>query len=358
MFTRRQFLQLCCEGAAACSFIPRLIPRLAEALEMVGQKPVVIWMEACTCAGNFFSFLNTLNPSMLQLIFDSIDLRFSNTLMTAQGEQALDILEETQREGGYILAVEGTIPTRAGGRYGIFGFRGEEQLTHQEVACWLAERARHIMAVGSCASFGGPYAAHPNPSRSLPVSRVIGRETINVSGCPPHPDWIVGTLSHLVLFGEPELGVHNRPVMFYGENIHDRCPRRHMFENNIFARHPGDRGCLYRVGCKGPATSSDCPTRQWIGLHNNWPVGANTPCIGCVNADFPERSMPFFQRLPGIRSSLMNTNSAKKVGRLVAGGTALGIGGHFLGNLARGRLKLRWKPPGDTGGRRKGKTEK
>ncbi len=342
MFTRRQFIQLCLKGVAAYSLSPLIIPRLAEALENLNKKPVALWYEANTCAGNVFSFLNTLNPSLLEILEKSIDLRFNNTLMTAEGEQALNILDKTVEEGEYILMVEGTIPTRAGGHYGIAGLRGDKPVTHVEMIEYLGSKAKTIMAIGSCAAFGGPFAAYPNPSHSVSVSKALGRETINVSGCPAHPDWIVGTLSHVILFGKPELGVHNRPVLFYGENIHHRCPRRQMFEDNVFAKHPGDEGCLYLIGCKGPVTSSDCPTRQWIGLHNSWPIGANTPCIGCVNADFPEKSMPFFKHLPDINVTGANIK-ARTISKVVAGGTALGIGIHFLANLARGRLKLRLK---------------
>ncbi|RQD76589.1 MAG: hyaluronate lyase [Candidatus Syntrophonatronum acetioxidans] len=342
MFTRRQFIQLCLKGMAAYSLSPLIIPRLAEALEAMGKKPVVLYMEANTCAGNFFSLMNTLNPSLQDLLFESLDIRYSNTLMTAQGEEALDILMETVEEGDYILMVEGTIPTRAEGNYGISALLGEKEITHVEMINYVGSNAKTIIAVGTCAAFGGPYAAHPNPSHSLPVSKVLNRQTINVPGCPVHPDWVVGTLSHVVLFGDPPLGVHNRPLLFYGENIHERCPRRQMFERGIFARHPGEEKCLYLIGCKGPVTYSDCPLRQWIGLHNSWPVEANTPCIGCVNADFPEKSMPFFQHLPQVGVGGVNTR-AKNFARVAAGVTALGIGGHFLATGARGRLRTKLK---------------
>ncbi len=119
-----------------------------------------------------------------------------------------------------------------------------------------------------------------------------------------------------------------------------------MFENNVFASHPGEEGCLYLLGCKGPVTSADCPTRQWSALHNSWPVKANTPCIGCVNADFPEKSMPFFKHLPDIRAAGVNVK-ARTLSKVVGGVTALGIGTHFLANLAGGRLKLRLKALGN-----------
>ncbi|MCK4257622.1 MAG: hypothetical protein KAX49_01510 [Halanaerobiales bacterium] len=129
----------------------------------------------------------------------------------------------------------------------------------------LADGAKYIVAAGSCASFGGPFAANPNPTGSKPVHKVIKEQVINVPGCPVHPDWIVGTLSHLLLYGVPDLDAYGRPVLFFGSTIHDHCPRRTDFENAKFAKKSGDAGCAFMIGCKGPVTYADCPTRKWIG---------------------------------------------------------------------------------------------
>ncbi|PKM79440.1 MAG: hypothetical protein CVU88_05800, partial [Firmicutes bacterium HGW-Firmicutes-13] len=149
MFTRRQFLQLCLKGMGTYSLSPLLIPKLAEALEAIDKKPEVIWFEASTCAGNFFSFLNTLNPSLRKLLFESINLRHSATLMTAEGVKALEILEERMEEGDYILIVEGTIPTRDNGMYGVAHLMEDgTPVTHLEMVRRLGEKAKTIIAAG------------------------------------------------------------------------------------------------------------------------------------------------------------------------------------------------------------------
>lgn len=74
--------------------------------------------------------------------------------------------------------------------------------------------------------------------------------------------------------------------------IHDMCPRRSYFEKGIFATKLGEETCMIKLGCKGPKTKTDCPTRQWNG-HVNWPIGNNTPCIGCAHSDFPDGMEPF-----------------------------------------------------------------
>jgi hydrogenase small subunit len=126
---------------------------------------------------------------------------------------------------------------------------------------------------------------------------VLKRDVINVSGCPVNPDWFVGTLAHLLMYGKPDLDELNRPKLFYEFTIHRHCQRRSYFDKKDFAKKLGDIECMFSQGCSGPRTSADCPYRQWIN-HVSWPVKVNTPCIGCTNQDFPDGSAPFFAPLP------------------------------------------------------------
>ena len=125
--------------------------------------------------------------------------------------------------------------------------------------------------------------------------------------------------------------------MFYEHTIHDFCTKRQHFENSVFAKYPGDYGCLFQIGCKGPVTYSDCPTRKWNSAHINWPVGVNTPCIGCVSPEFPDRMSPFFAHLQDVKLPKVNA-SASLVGKAVVGTAAAGIAGHALVSAGKGRL--------------------
>ncbi|HHY42733.1 MAG TPA: hydrogenase small subunit [Thermoanaerobacterales bacterium] len=340
MITRREFIKLCL-SSAALTLSGVLLPKVVEALDERGEKVTVIWLEMMTCTGDFLSFANTLNPDVEQLIKDTISLEYQNTLMAAEGELALRHLYDvaTREAGKYILVAEGTVPTRENGFYGNIGYYQDgTPLTNLEAVKFLGERAKYVIAIGSCASFGGPYAADPNPSESVPVHKVLkGIQVINVPGCPAHPDWFVGTLSHVILYGVPNLDAMGRPRMFYGHTIHEFCPRRQHFENGIFAKYPGDDGCLFQIGCKGPVTYSDCPTRKWNSMHINWPIGANTPCIGCVSPEFPDRTSPFFAHLPDVKLPKINAN-ASLIGKAAVGTAAAAIGTHALVSASKGRI--------------------
>jgi len=340
VLTRREFLKLCL-SSAALSLSGVLLPKVAQALEDKGEKATVIWLELMTCTGDFLSFANTLRPDLKQLISDTIRLEFENTLSAAEGDMLLDHLYEVgeREKGKFILIAEGTVPLRSDGMYGLLGHRRGKAITNLEAINFFGSRAKYIISAGSCAAFGGPYSASPNPSNSVPVYKVLkGMQVINVPGCPVHPDWLVGTLSHVLLYGMPELDSYGRPKMFFQYTIHDFCPRRQHFENSIFAKHPGDYGCLYEIGCKGPVTYSDCPTRKWNSAHLNWPVGANTPCIGCAAPEFPDGMSPFFAHLKDLDLPRINPNAAL-VGKAALGATAAGIGGHALASLMKGRIQ-------------------
>lgn len=303
------------------------------------MRAKIIWLMTNSCAGDIISMLNSLHPSYRQIIEEHFTLYYENFIMAGEGEIATGVLEEALNgpAGGYILVVEGAVPVAAEGFYCIIGHRNGKPWTALQAVKELAAKAKHVVAAGTCAAFGGPYAAHPNPISSKPVSAVVPQKVINVPGCPVHPDWIAGTLFHLAAYGEPRLDEHNRPVLYYGETIHDRCERRYYFESGIFARKPGEPWCMYKIGCKGPVTHADCPVRHWCGEHVNWPVGANTPCIGCTSPEFPDGTTPFFEHLPDLQTPLGKV-TADRAGLLTGAATVLGIGAHLAANIATGRL--------------------
>ena len=305
---RKEFVKLCrrhtlesSPGANNHSLSKKILSLISNYRADNNDKLPVIWLVTNDSGDNNISFMNTTYPYLDQVLKEMIDLLYAEPFMAAQGRDAVRILEKAARErkGQFTLVVEGAIPLKDKTYTTLFTVDGRA-VGAREVVAWLGELAQYVVAIGTCASFGGPTTARPNVSGSVAVSEVLEREVINVSGCPINPDWFVGTLAHLLMYGEPELDRFNRPTLFYGFTVHRHCQRRSYFDNQEFADNLGDIECMFSLGCVGPRTGSDCPYRQWIN-YVNWPVRANTPCIGCTNPDFPDGSTPFFTPLPEKR---------------------------------------------------------
>ena len=255
------------------------------------KKRDLIWLELNGCSGNIISLLNGENPGFSYLVNKMTNFIYSNSLCANEGEQAMkQLFDESYKD--YILAVEGAVSEKDNGALNIIGRIGDKKITGLEAVKILGEKASHVLAVGSCASFGGISAASPNPSECTGVQSVLDRKVINLTGCPCHPDWFLGTLSYIMLYGEPALSDSNRPLMFYSVTIHDRCPRRADFDRGVFAKSLGEDSCMFKLGCRGPVTQTDCPIRRW-NSQVNWPVGTDSVCIGCAQFGFPDAMSPF-----------------------------------------------------------------
>lgn len=272
----------------------------------------VIWLQAGSCTGCSVSVLNSASPTIKNLLIDEIlpgkhvNIKYHATIMAGQGKEALDEMEKTRKgaKGKYLLVVEGTVPTAEGGVYGAIGEDGGKPKPFTAHVSSLAADSLAVIAIGTCASFGGIASGSPNPSGSVGVGKFLEDEgisipLINVPGCPPHPDWFYNTVVDILLRGLPaagDLDDYKRPKAFYGSLIHENCPRRPYFDEGKFARNFGEPGCLNELGCKGPVTYADCPLRRWNN-GANWCIGAGSPCIGCVEPGFPDNLSPMYEKL-------------------------------------------------------------
>ncbi|MDF2890996.1 MAG: Ni/Fe hydrogenase [Clostridia bacterium] len=268
----------------------RGIMNLADNLQQQ-NKLNLIWLEATGCSGNIISMMNANNPNLYYFLKNIVNLKYNNSLMAAEGQGAYQQFLNTL-ETDFILVVEGAVATKAEGRYNIIASNNGLPVTAMEAVKLAGDKAKYIVAVGTCASYGGISAARPNPSGSVSLQEYLKKNILKVPGCPGHPEWIIGTIAHLVYFGMPELDEQGRPIIFYGITIHDRCSRRSYFDRGIFAEHLGEPECMFKLGCRGPITRTDCPIRKWND-HSNWPIGDNTPCIGCARQGFPDGMEPF-----------------------------------------------------------------
>ncbi|MFC2052014.1 hydrogenase small subunit [Chloroflexota bacterium] len=281
---------------------------------MVKELPVV-YLQAAACSGCAVTLLNTASPTIKNVLIDQIapgvhiNLRFHPVIMAAAGELAIEALEDTAREkkGEYVLIVDGAVPTATEALYGAVGERNGKPISMAQRVTELAQDALAVIALGTCAAFGGISAAAPNPIGARSVkefldAKSINRPLVNIPGCPPHPDWFVGTVASIIMNGLPtadDLDDHLRPKAFYGKLIHENCPRRAYFDEAKFAKKFGDEGCLYELGCKGPITYADCPLRRW-NSGTNWVIGAGAPCNGCTQPEFPDQTAPFYEKLVDV----------------------------------------------------------
>lgn len=339
--SRRDFLKLCAGSAAAVSLSELLLPHLLEAAPVSGNPPA-LWIQGASCTGCSVSLLNSDQPSIAKILTDVIDLKFHPNISAAAGDLAAKVIDDTAAAGSFYLVVEGAVPTKADGLYCVVGEKDGKEITFMDRLKQLGSKANAVLAVGTCAAFGGIPAANPNPTGCVSVQKFfeqqgIGTKVINVPGCPPHPDWMVGTLAHVLLYKKlPELDQFNRPKLFYGKLIHDNCPRRQYFDNSKFAKNFSEPYCLLELGCKGPFAACDAFDRQWNG-GVNWCIEANGPCMACTDVNFPDGSSPLYQRYPNV--SLPNINaSADAVGVTLGAAMVAGLAAHLAGNVAKGRL--------------------
>jgi hydrogenase small subunit len=221
--------------------------------------------------------------------------------------------------------VDGSVPTAADGVYSMIA-------GHTNVAM-LAETIEHaaaVVAVGTCAAYGGLPFASPNPTGAVAVSTLVkNKPMINIPGCPPLPQAMVGTLTHILSFGKlPELDDLGRPRAFFGESIHDRCYRRPFYERGLFAKRFDDQGaregwCLFELGCKGPVTYNACAPQKWNG-GVSFPIQSGHGCIGCSEPGFWDRG-GLYQPL-SASTLLPGTTRSATLGLAAAAGAALGVG--------------------------------
>lgn len=340
--SRRRFLEFCLKLAV---FTPAGLAwsDKAGAAEMArtiaqARRPSVIWLHMQDCTGCTETLLRTSMPGLDELILDLISLDYHETLMVAAGHQAEAALQTAMQEnkGNYVLVVEGSIPQKDDGIYcKIAGKTGVAML--QEVAADAAA----VIAIGSCASWGGIPSSGHNPTGATGVASIItDKPVVNLPGCPPNPYILLATVLQYATAGSlPALDEQGRPLFAYDRVIHEHCPRRAHFDRGEFAASFGDAGhrngwCLYQLGCKGPLTHASCSTRHFNEVPGSWPIGIGAPCYGCTEPEVAFR-VPMFDTVqpkdvtpPDYYAPVFTEQGAVDK---VAVGVAAGVVGGLLG---------------------------
>ncbi len=320
--SRRAFLKYSSYVASLMALPPSAAGALAEGLAKA-RRQSVIWLSFQECTGCTESITRSHSPTLENLIFDFISLDYHHTLMAVSGGAAEKARQQAMEanKGKYIVVVDGAVPTKDGGVYSCIAGISNVQMLEETLRDAFA-----VVAVGSCAAFGGIPKANPNPTGAVAIKELVGdKPLINISGCPPIPEAMTGALSYVLSFGKiPELDHLGRPKAFFGETIHDRCYRRPFYERGLFAEGFDDEGarqgyCLYKVGCKGPVTYNACATLKWNG-GTSFPIQSGHGCLGCSEPDFWDQG-GFYRPLP----TPLGAMGPMLAGAAVAG-AALGLG--------------------------------
>ncbi len=302
MVSRRDFLKFCTLAAATMGLPLGMGVKIAEAVAAV-KRPPVIWLSGQECTGCTETLLRSTHPTIETLILDLISLDYHEALSVPCGnlaeEARLNSIKENQ--GKFILVTDGSIPMKEGGIYCQIGGRPVLEILRE-----TAPQAAAIVAIGSCASWGGIPSAMPNPTGAVSTQEALGDKfkVINIPGCPPNPYNFLSTVLYIVTFKKlPDLDDKNRPMFAYRRLIHEGCERRPHFDAGRFALEFDDEGhrrgwCLYKLGCKGPVTFNNCPAILFgdVGARS-WPVGTGCPCFGCS-----EKGVGFTEPIPAQAS--------------------------------------------------------
>jgi quinone-reactive Ni/Fe-hydrogenase small subunit len=340
---RRDFMKWASAVTGMLMLPASFTPLVADAALLMNRAPV-IWIELSDCAGNTEAMLRSDGPKIDEILLDIISLEFNETIMAAAGHQAEAQLEDAMHtfKDKYLLFVEGAVPMGMNGQFGTIGAHAETFYDH---LMRISKHAAAVVAVGSCATFGGVPAASPNPTGAVGVMDVLkGKPLINIPACPANPANMVGVIIHYILTGQvPELDSLLRPKFAFGYRIHDNCERRAHFDAGEFVEEWGDTGaknnfCLYKVGCKGPMTFNNCSiVRYNEGV--NWPIGVGRGCIGCSEPDFWDKYA--YERPMADANIKAPTGGVEKtvdefgLGLLTAAG--IGIGIHAAASVMAGK---------------------
>lgn len=339
--SRRDFLGWCGSMAVMLGLGEAFAPEIAAAITTgaAGPQKPVVWLAQGLCTGCTESMAQIGFPDVATIVLDILSVNYWETLMAGAGESAEKAKAETIAAGGYLLVVEGAMMRGFGGN--ACRVAGKTGLDHLKEA---SANADAIIAVGSCAFDGGWVRAVPGSAKADGVGvkdvpdHTNGKRIINLPACPVNPEWVVAIVIDNLLLGRvPALDSQGRPKLIYGATIHDNCPRRGHFENGEFVEAFGTQAeaegwCLYKMGCKGPQTLTNCPLVRW-NRKASWCVESGSPCIGCGNADWVTKDAPFRKRMPDVMGMRPET-----VGAVVGTAAVTGLAIHGVAQAMHGRM--------------------
>src|SRR5579884_2065248 len=301
------------------------------------EKIYLIWMVGGSCDGCTVAVSGATHPRVEHLLagiipgLPRVELIHTVVSMECGPEWVhnLFMAERGELDAPYVVCWEGSIMDESISGEGFWMGLGEDPNTGRQITSleWLdrlAPGAAAIVAVGTCATWGGIPGAKGNVTNSMGVMDYLGRDyrssfgvpVVNVPGCSPIGDNVLEAASATLLFLNglaplPDFDELGRPAWLFGETVHRHCPRAGYYEEGVFAEHYGDKECLVELGCCGPVVQCNIVERGAIN-HMGGCMVAGGPCIGCTMPGFPDKYSPFYKPPPGsaLSSGMSHTYGA------------------------------------------------
>jgi hydrogenase small subunit len=321
-------------------------PRPEEFKLPLGPLKVVhaYWLAGMSCDGCSIAAVGATSPPVEDLLAGTVPgipkiVLHHPVLSVEAGEEFVrnfELAEQNKLGAPYVVIYEGSVAderlaARTGGYWAGLGVEKLPGGEHRPIptAEWLrrlAPGAAAVLAIGTCATWGGIPAAAHNPTGAMSVMDFLGKDyrsayglpVINIPGCSPVGDNFTETVATILLFLQglgplPEFDELGRPAWLFGETVHRKCVRAGYYEEGTFAQKFGGKECLVEVGCWGPVVQCNITSRGAIN-HMGGCMNTGGICIGCTMPGFPDRFAPFYVTPPG---SAVSTHASRLLGTFI-----------------------------------------
>jgi len=309
------------------------------------EKVHVFWLAGMSCDGCSIAVLGATAPKIEDLLAGSLPglpvLALHHTALQLEAGDAYVAPMRRAVEGTlnapYVVVYEGSIADEslAAETGGYWSAIGEDldpltgELKSVPSAEWmrrLAPGAAAVIAIGTCATWGGVPAAFGNVTGSMSLMDFLGGEyrsalglsVVNIPGCSPVGDNFTETVAAVLGFLQgigplPEFDELGRPAWLFSETVHRGCLRAGYYEEGVFAHQAGDRECLVEIGCWGPVVQCNITSRGAIN-HIGGCMNVGGACIGCTMPGFPDKFTPFYKAPPG---SMVSSTISRLTGSFI-----------------------------------------
>lgn len=262
------------------------------------ERAAIVWLSCGGCDGCTMSVLGAVSPRLEELLagqlthVPTIEL-VHPVLSLESGGRYVELLERAAAGdlGMLLVVVEGSLfdERLAGeGTFSGLGERDGQPVPTEEWVERLAHPADAVIAIGTCATWGGIPAAEGNVTGAMGLGALLGDgfrtrtdlPVINVPGCAPNGDSFIETISYVFLHlggvVPLDLDALGRPRWLYAETTPLMRPRLPYVARQLEVEE---------------TAACTVPSRGWINrLGGCAAVGG--ACNGCTRPDFPDRTLP------------------------------------------------------------------